>query len=70
MGRTILPSIRQPQRTGIARLSLKQYAKKTLSQWIAFLAGNAWYLPGAGAPPQQFATKEELLEYVANTCRL
>ncbi|MDY0091276.1 MAG: substrate-binding domain-containing protein [Candidatus Vecturithrix sp.] len=44
---------------------LKQYVKKTPSQWIAHW--KRMVFTGSGAPPQQFATKEELLEYVANT---
>lgn len=44
---------------------LKQYVKKTPSQWIAHW--RRMVFTGNGTPPQQFATQEELLEYVVNT---
>ena len=44
---------------------LKQYVKKSPSQWIAYWKRIVF--TGNGTPPKQFASQEELLEYVANT---
>ena len=44
---------------------LKRYVKKTPSQWIAHW--KRMVFTGNGTPPQQFATQQELLKYVADT---
>ena len=44
---------------------LKQYVKKSPAQWIAHW--KRMVFTGNGTPPKQFASQEELLEYVANT---
>ena len=44
---------------------LKQYVKKTPSQWIAHW--KRMVFTGNGTPPQQFTTQQELLKYVADT---
>lgn len=44
---------------------LKQYIKKTVSQWVAHWKRQVF--TGNGTPPQQFATPQELLKFVTET---
>lgn len=44
---------------------LKQYIKKSAAQWVAHWKRQVF--TGNGTPPQQVATPQELLKYVAET---
>ena len=44
---------------------LKQYVKKSFAKWNAHW--KRMVFTGNGTPPKQFATQQELLEYVATT---
>jgi ABC-type phosphate transport system substrate-binding protein len=44
---------------------LKQYVNKSFAKWNAHW--KRMVFTGNGTPPKQFATQQELLEYVANT---
>lgn len=44
---------------------LKQYIKKSASQWVAHWKRQVF--TGNGTPPPQFATPQELVHYVAET---
>lgn len=44
---------------------LKQYVKKSIAKWNAHW--KRMVFTGNGTPPKQFATQQELLDYVAKT---